>query len=58
MMTHNMGENTAQPLQQSWSGLPKDEDQGCHQDFPAVEVRNLDAIRNGLLADNAQQTRR
>ena len=47
-MTHNMGENTGQPLQQSWSGLPKDEDQGCHQDSPAVEVRNLDAIRNSL----------
>jgi hypothetical protein len=45
MMPRNIGENTGQPLQEPWSGLPKDEDQGCHQDSPAVQVRNFDAIR-------------
>jgi hypothetical protein len=47
-VTNDVGKNPFDNLQHTWRVVPKDEDQGCNQNAPAVQVGDVDAILNGL----------
>jgi len=46
--TNDVGKNPFDTLQHKWRVVPKDEDQGCNQNAPAVQVGDVDAILNSL----------